>query len=64
MADIRGPWLLLWPLLWLVGAVVLTLMIVVALAWYPLMGFALGSALVWLGVRRAAAPEGRPTLDR
>jgi predicted phage tail protein len=64
MADVRDLWFLLWPLLWLVGAVALTLMILIALAWYPVVGLVLGVSLVWIGVRRALAPQPRSTVDR
>jgi hypothetical protein len=64
MADTRNLWFLLWPLLWLVGAVALTFMILLALAWYPLVGLVLGVSLVWIGVRRAVAPAARSTVDR
>jgi hypothetical protein len=64
MTDVRNLWLLLWPLLWLVGALVLTFMVMLALAWYPVVGFVLGAGLVWIGVRRAIAPPARATADR
>jgi hypothetical protein len=51
MTNIQRPWLLLWPLLWLIGAAALALMILLALAWYPVVGLALGVSLVWIGVR-------------
>lgn len=64
MADVRTPWLLLWPLFWLVGAVGLSLMILLALAWYPVVGLVLGVSLVWIGVRRSVWPQRRSTIDR
>jgi hypothetical protein len=64
MTDARNLWFLLWPLLWLVGALVLTFMVMLALAWYPVVGFVLGAGLVWIGVRRVIAPHARATADR
>lgn len=63
MTDIQRPWLLLWPLLWLIGASALTLMILLALTWYPVVALALGVSLVWIGVRRAVTPRVRSSVD-
>jgi hypothetical protein len=64
MADIRTPWLLLWPILWLVGAAALALIALVVLAWYPVLGLVLGATLVWAGVRRAVVPHARSLAGR